>query len=62
MRSYILGHKVTFFKRSDVKSRAWLVRMNIEGLNVVRSTGALKIHEATRFAETLIREGWRQEP
>lgn len=56
MRSYILGHKVTFFKRSDVKSRAWQVRMNIGGRSVVRSTGALNIHEAGRFAETLIRQ------
>jgi hypothetical protein len=56
MRSYILGHKVTFFKRSDVKSRAWQVRMNIGGRSVVRSTGALNIHEAARFAETLIRQ------
>ena len=56
MRSYILGHKITFFKRSDVKSRAWQVRMNIGGRSVVRSTGALNIHEAGRFAETLIRQ------
>ena len=56
MRDYILGYPVKFFKRSDVKSKAWQVRMNIGGRSVVRSTGALNIHEAARFAETLVRQ------
>jgi len=54
MRDYILGRRVTFFKRSDLKEPVWQIRIKHNGRYVVKSTGTISIGQAVDIEKEII--------